>query len=136
MPADSTQRDVTPGNQTPRPYCSAAGWFALDRVQVPTEYVPPADVQIAWPNEQAATQSKMAITTGTGLILRIRGLSCWPFGCDMRTPRFALIRLAPCSWGPARSTMPGIYAVPGRVRRAIVRLRDTTPLRADRVDPG
>ena len=80
--------------------CSAACWFALDRVQVPTEYVPPADVQIAWPDEQAATQSKMAIATGTGLILHIRGLSCWPFGCDIRTPRSALIRIAPCSWGP------------------------------------
>lgn len=78
MPADSTQRDVTPGNQTPRPYCSAACWFALERVQVPTEYVPPADVQIAWPDELAAKQSKIAIATGTGLILSTRGLSCWP----------------------------------------------------------
>ena len=98
-------------------------------MQVPTEYVHRADVQIAWPDEQAATQSKMAIATGTGLILRIRGLSRWPFGCDIRTLRFALVRIAaPCSWSPARSTMPGIYAMPGRVRRAIVRLRDTTSL--------
>jgi hypothetical protein len=34
----------------------------------------------------------------------------------------------PARGSPARSTMPGIYAMPGRVRRAIVRLRDTTSL--------
>jgi hypothetical protein len=50
-------------------------------------YVPPADVQIAWPDEQAATQSRMAIATGTGLILHIRGLSCRPFGCDIRNSK-------------------------------------------------
>ena len=36
-------------------------------MQVPTEYVHRADVQIAWPDERAAKQSKIAIATGTGL---------------------------------------------------------------------
>lgn len=53
--------------------CSAACCPALERVQVPAAYVPPADVQIpSPPAEQAARESKAASARGTGLTGDIR----------------------------------------------------------------